>query len=360
MRPTIGVIGGMGNEAMADLAGNLADLPESNQCNFVFYGNSRLAFTPREADEEWNECDDPIVRKHETGRFTAAVLQNCGAVRACLACNDEHSRFREIFAELDVDFVDMIAETGSSAAIDGGVLVLGTKRILNERLYEDSLEATGIEPFQPTAENRSRLMNAIYDPGYGIKSGTVTERAKELISDILREECDRHPTIDTVVLGCTELPLALNTNTIHRLTDSGKIPSHLKFIDPTQVLAEALVADYPERTQISKVSLTAFRGEHLDYHPPFTCRVDSLTMMEEFQSRLINWTIDYFQERDTNVGGSYMHLPTLFFVDHDEPVRLDTDELDITVHEYSTVPGEPDKDIENALCNNYENLSHLI
>jgi hypothetical protein len=46
MDATVGVIGGMGNEAMADLAENMAGRPESDGRRFVLYGNSRQAFTP--------------------------------------------------------------------------------------------------------------------------------------------------------------------------------------------------------------------------------------------------------------------------------------------------------------------------
>lgn len=360
MMPTIGVVGGMGNEAMADLAANLDGMPDSGRYSYVFYGNSRLAFTPKEADGEWERGDDPLLRKRETGGFTTAVLQNCGAVRAGLSCNDEHPRFREIFADLGIEFVDMIAETAATAADEAGVLVLGTKRTLNKKLYDDSLKTAGIDTFQPTAENRSRLMSAIYNPEYGIKTGVVTQRAEKMLCDILSEECDRHPAIDTVVLGCTELPLALNSESVRRLTDSGMLPTHLEFIDPTQVLAKALLSGHSDPTLPSKVSLNAYQGEHLDYHPPFTCRVNSLSMLDDLQSQLVEWTMEYFQERDAQVGGSYMHLPTLFFVDYNEPIPLDTDALNIDVQEYNTVPEEPDRHIEEALRRNFEAVSHLL
>jgi len=360
MMPTIGVVGGMGNEAMADLAAKLNNFSESDEYSYVFYGNSRQAFTPEEADGEWEPGDDPLLRKRETGGFTAAVLQNCGAVRAGLACNGAHPLFRDLFANLETEFVDMIAETATTAADEAGVLVLGTKRTLKKRLYDESLEAAGIATFQPTVENRSRLMDSIYNPEYGIKTGVVTQRASELLCTIISEECDRHPEIDTVVLGCTELPLALNTTSVSRLTDAGMLPDHLEFIDPTEVLAKALLSSGLGGSKPSAVSLSAYQGEHLDYHPPFTCRVDSLTMMDEFQSRLVEWSMDYFQERDAHVGGSYMHMPTLFFVDYNNSIPLDTDALDITVHEYDHVPDEPDTHVQEALRRNFEAVSHLL
>ncbi|MFB6089607.1 MAG: aspartate/glutamate racemase family protein, partial [Halobellus sp.] len=181
MTSTIGVVGGMGNEAMADLAANLDDFDGSADHSYVFYGNSRQAFTPAEADDEWEEGDVPLLRKRHTGEFTAALLEALGAGRVGLACNDAHPLYRDIFADRDAEFVDMIAETARVPDGDDGVLVLGTKRTLQKRIYDDDLEAAGIETFQPTPENRSRLMDVIYDPEFGIKTGEVTERAEGLL-----------------------------------------------------------------------------------------------------------------------------------------------------------------------------------
>lgn len=81
--------------------------------------------------------------------------------------------------------------------------------------------------------------------------------------------------------------------------------------------------------------------------------------MVDLQSKLVEWTAEYFHERDATVGGSYLHLPTLFFVDYDRPIPVDTDELDITVQEYDSVPEEPDAAIERALARNFEQVKDV-
>jgi aspartate/glutamate racemase len=360
MTPTIGIIGGMGNEAMADLAGNIDNITGSEEHRYVLYGNSRQAFTPVEADGEWEKGDEPLLRKRHTGEFTAALLQKLGAVRAGLACNGAHPLFRDIYDGLDTDFVDMIAETAVTTDDDAGVLVLGTKRTLKKRLYDDDLEAAGIDTFQPPPENRGKLMDVIYDPEFGIKTGEITQQAESLLCELIREECGRNPAIDTVVLGCTELPLAINEDSIPRLTDAGALPDHLRFIDPTRVLADALLAGEIDETPPEPISIDSYRGEYLDYHPPFTCAVDSLDNMEVFQSRLIEWTMEYFQSRDAHVGGSYMHMPTLFFVNYDDGPAVKLDGLDITLHRYESIPDEPDEQIEAALRRNFEAVADII
>lgn len=357
MTPTIGVVGGMGNEAMADLAANIASIEGSDEHAYVLYGNSRQAFTPAEADGEWEAGDPPLLRKRQTGAFTATLLQNLGASRIGLSCNGAHPLFRELVGELDAEFVDMIAETAAVPDDDDGVLVLGTKRTLEKRLYDDDLEAAGIETFQPTPGNVDRLMDVIYDPEFGIKTGTVTDRAEALLCELIREECARHPGIDTVVLGCTELPLALSPEAVRRLRHGGALPERLTFIDPTEVLAESLFRGIDGGEPGSAPLSTD--DPHLDYDPPFSCRVGSLTEMVSLQSKLIEWTMEYFDRRGEGVGGSYLHLPTLFFVGYDRPLPIDLDALDITIHEYETVPSEPDAAIRDALERNFDAVSDL-
>jgi len=359
MNSTIGVVGGMGNEAMADLAANVASLDGASDHSYVLYGNSRQAFTPEEADREWEAGDPPLLRKRATGEFTAALLQNLGASRIGLSCNGAHPLFRDIFRDLDAEFVDMIAETARVPASDDGVLVLGTSRTLEKRLYDDDLEAAGVEAFQPTPENVDQLMDVIYDPEFGIKTGTVTDRAEGLLCELIREEYERNPAIDTVVLGCTELPLALTPERVPRLKQAGELPTHLTFVDPTQVLAERLLADVDDETPPS-VPLDVDDSPNLDYDPPFAARVESLSEMVTLQSNLIEWTMEYFADRGASVGGSYLHLPTLFFVDYDRPIPVDLDDFDVTVHDYASVPSEPDETIRRGLERNFERVSHLI
>lgn len=355
MRLNIGVIGGMGNEAMVDLAGNMADRSASDDVQCVLYGNSRQAFTPVEADGEWEEGDPPLQRKRETGKFTAALIHTLGAEVAGLSCNDQHPLFREIYADMDADFVDMIDET-AMAINDHGALVLGTKRTLQERLYDKQLEQRGVSAYQPTPENRERLMQAIYDPEYGIKTGEITDRAREDICDIVTAETERHG-VESVVLGCTELPLLFSDERTPELQSAGAVPEELHFVDPTDILAAALLqAEGPTRS-LSSPDPTEFFGEFCDYHPPFTCVAESLERVAEIQSNIINRTEEYFKRQGDSVVGSYMHVPTLFLVNHDRPNSMPA-ALDITVHD--PMASGFDDEMQEAIAENYESVSEYL
>jgi aspartate/glutamate racemase len=356
MDATVGVIGGMGNEAMADLAENMAGRPESDGRRFVLYGNSRQAFTPAEAGGDWAAGDPPLRRKRRTGEFTAAVIHSLGADVAGLACNDQHPLFREIYAESGANFVDMIDETAATAAGDDGALVLGTKRTLDQRLYDERLERHGVSAYQPTPENRTRLMNAIYDPEYGIKTGQITSRARAQLCEVVTTETERHG-VRNVVLGCTELPLLFSADRITALEAAGHVPSGLRFLDPTDVLARALVNAAPPSESVSPPDPTAFVGEFCDYHPPFACAVDDLSRAADVQSELIERTEAYFERQGKSVTGSYTHLPTLFLVGYERPVSLPNG-LDVPVRD----PADPGfgSAMRTAIAENYDAVAEYL
>jgi aspartate racemase len=92
---------------------------------------------------------------------------------------------------------------------------------------DDALQQTAIQP-------------AIYDPTYGLKAcGQATERAR---SDLmLGVEALRQAGAEAIILGCTELPLALPERELEGLL----------LIDPTLVLARALIREVmPEKLRV--------------------------------------------------------------------------------------------------------------
>lgn len=80
-------------------------------------------------------------------------------------------------------------------------------------------------------EGRALLQNAISNSSYGIKafSSPVTDRAKNDIG--LQAAHLAEKNADCIIMGCTELPLALSG------TDFQGIP----LLDPTKILAESLI-----------------------------------------------------------------------------------------------------------------------
>ncbi|WP_207261500.1 aspartate/glutamate racemase family protein [Desulfovibrio sp. Huiquan2017] len=308
-----GVIGGMGNEAMVDLAEKMARVPGHEKLNYVFYGNSRLAYKPHEVNAAGTDGDATERRKAATARHTAAFMRFLGCGLTGLACNSAHELFRTVMRGSPVRFVDMIEETARSMrGVQGRVLVMGVTSLVESNLYQDALRALGIEAVSPSADSQVKTMAAIYDTQFGIKTGQITEEAENLLCAVLADECQSQDC-NHVILGCTELPLILTPEGCTRFKREGRIPESLHIVDASSVLAETLVST-PCPPPADDAPPVPRPEPETDWFPPASFRVNSLKEMASVQRAIFKQTADYLSARGQSVTGSYLHLPTLFLV----------------------------------------------
>lgn len=115
--------------------------------------------------------------------------------------------------------------------------VLSTNGTRKTGLYKSTLEASGLEVIEPDDDLQNRVHAAIYDKTYGIKSvfSPVSNRAREEILHAITQL--KHAGAQSVILGCTELPLAVPE----------KESSGLTVIDPNRILARALIREIDEK-----------------------------------------------------------------------------------------------------------------
>ena len=87
--------------------------------------------------------------------------------------------------------------------------VLATTGTRTARLYDDALSRYGRAVIHPADGAQAAVMEAVYG-SHGVKAGTQTERTATLLLDAAREVADSGAEL--IVLGCTELPLAVPSN----------------------------------------------------------------------------------------------------------------------------------------------------
>lgn len=309
----IGVIGGLGNEAMVDLAEKLSRIPGHEKRSYVLYGNSRLAYKPHEVGTAGASADAIERRKAATARHTAALMRFLGCGLTGLACNSAHGLFRQVMKNTPVRFVDMIEETARSMrGAQGRVLVMGVTSLVESGIYQNALRALGIDAVSPSADNQAKVMAAIYDTRFGIKTGELTDTAEKFVFEVLADECQRQ-NCGHVVLGCTELPLVITPEGCARFKREGRIPESLRVVDASRVLAEALVST-PCPAPAENAPLPPRPEPETDWFPPASFKVNSLEEMAAVQRTIFKQTADYLSARGQSVTGSYLHLPTLFIV----------------------------------------------
>ncbi|WP_415715058.1 aspartate/glutamate racemase family protein [Maridesulfovibrio sp.] len=309
----IGVIGGLGNEAMVDLAKKIQSVPGYAQNYYVFYGNSRLAYKPHEVGQPWKPEDEPELRKKATAEHSARIMYFLGCGTVGLACNSAHELFREVMPALPLTFVDMIYETAQSlSGIGTKVLVLGVDSLVNSGLYHRALNQYGVQAVSPSAQNMVKVMSSIYDTGFGIKTAKITPEAEKMLCEVITDECERQGC-RAVVLGCTELPLALTAESCACFKRDSLIPHDVKIVDASAVLAGSLV-ESACAGRLPESDLDFSPTVNTDWFPPAVFILDTLEELVEVQSEIIRLTVKHLDEKGTRLKGSYMHLPTLFAV----------------------------------------------
>ena len=309
----IGIIGGLGNEAMVDLVMKIKSIHGHERNSYVVYGNSRLAYKPHEVSQEWKPDDEPEIRKRATAIHTAHIMGYLGCGAVGLACNSAHELFREVVADQPFNFVDMIYETARSISESKEkVLVLGVTSLVESGLYQNALSKYGVEAVKPSPENMNRVMSAIYDTGFGIKTAKITHESEKLLCDVITEEYHKQG-VRSAVLGCTELPLALTSESCIRFKGDGLIPGDMKIVDASVVLAESLL-----KAECSLGTIECECGispdADVDWFSPAVFIVETLEELVEVQSEVIRMTVNYLGTKGLKLEGSYMHLPTLFAV----------------------------------------------
>ena len=156
-------------------------------------------------------------------------LRSMGAEVICMPCNTAHAFVPELTDVLDgVAFVHiveavctLIQERYPETKYVG---VLGTTGTRASKHYDRILAQAGLHIVYPDAPQQDLVMDAIYGK-FGVKSGYLDEPRAQLEPIV---DHVQNLGADVVVLGCTELPLALKH-------------ASLPLIDSNEALARAVL-----------------------------------------------------------------------------------------------------------------------
>lgn len=223
---TIGIIGGMGAAATADLFSKI------------------IAFTDASADQEHVPLliDNNTAIADRTGAIlgtgadpfpelcrSAKRLEAAGAEALIMACNTAHYYYDRLAACINIPFLHMPRETAKRAAELGlqKLALLATSGTIQSGVYSAAFQkgAPGIELLLPSKEEQKEVMHLIYDIVKADRWTTSTE----CFSQLLRSMSERGA--EAFLLGCTELPVAFQRLQFNFVT-----------LDPTAIIAETAVS----------------------------------------------------------------------------------------------------------------------
>ena len=225
MKKTIGILGGMGPLATADLYRMIVESTRADCDNdhIRVYIDSNAANPDRTA-AILRGGTDPVPEMLSALRN----LEKCGADCVIMPCNTAHYFLPRLQAETALPILDMpaIAAARCAELFPGKrACILATKGTLESGVYARALEREGVAFMTPEEAERDELMRLIYDVVKASKPIAPERENWRLLLERLRERGAAY-----FILGCTELPIL-----------SGILGEPGPFVDPSMELAKAAI-----------------------------------------------------------------------------------------------------------------------
>ncbi|MDO4489179.1 MAG: amino acid racemase [Eubacteriales bacterium] len=224
MKKTIGILGGMGPLATADLFKKIIELTDAandqDHVRVIIDSNTNI---PDRTAAILHGGKSPVEELTKSAR----LLENAGADLLIMPCNTAHYFVDYVKEAVNIPVVSII-ESAADKVLSRGfnkAVILATDGTIQAGVYEKIFKEKGIETIYPDEKIQKNVMSIIYE---GVKAGTPREgRMDELTGEInafLKKEAS------VAVLACTELPLAVE---LYGLSGD--------FVDATKSLAEAAI-----------------------------------------------------------------------------------------------------------------------
>lgn len=230
MKKIIGIIGGMGPLATADLFEKIIRATDAaRDQDFPHVIVDCNTDIPDRTAAILSGGEDPVPQLVRSAR----ALEAAGADVLVMPCNTAHWFYDDLCLQIRLPVLHMLRLTADRLEREGvrAVGLLATDGTIRTGIYEELLTGRGIRVIKPDATGQRRVMSAIYD---GVKAGNLAA----IDVPALRRTLDAMTAqgAERFVLGCTELPIVFT-----------RCDLPYPVADPTQILAEAAVsfAGYP-------------------------------------------------------------------------------------------------------------------
>lgn len=223
----IGILGGMGPEATADLYLRIIKATsakrDQDHPRVIIYSNSKV---PDRTAAILGTGSNPMPELIRAGKR----LEEAGADFIIIPCNTAHYFIDLLQKELRVPILHLIKLSAMKSKEFypnvKKVGILATDGTVKSGLYKSAYGEFGIEVLEPTPESQAEVMKAIYQY---IKAGNLIDGGL-LLRSVANELIAAGA--EMIICGCTEVSLVLKEGDL-------TVP----ILDPLQVLAEAAVAE---------------------------------------------------------------------------------------------------------------------
>jgi aspartate racemase len=225
----VGIFGGMGPEATANLYSEIVKLTPAKKDQDHL--PTLIYSLPQVPDRTTciQSGSREIVPYVQEG---VRRLERMGASFIVIPCNTVHYYYDDMQKAVRIPVLHMINETVDAVQREHPqcktVGLLATNGTVRSKLYENAFLAKGIRVVYPDDQCQQ---NCVMSAVYSIKSGGAKEKQAQLLARAADDVTKKGAGV--IVLGCTEIPLAFDTSR-----------ARLPVVNATRVLAQAAIREY--------------------------------------------------------------------------------------------------------------------
>ena len=248
----IGILGGMGTQAGLDFCNKLAKSSIGKNAQqyplFVLYNKSNVPGRP-ENIHKYNK----VLKSLYAG---CLMLKKSKCNFIVIPCNTAHHWYGDLQKKIKIPIINMPKEvylhTKKRCNKNAKIGILATEGTLKTGVYNKFFD----KDFHLISPTKSLQVNSINKAIKFVKMGKINEAEKAIrpaVNYLIKIDCKK------IILGCTELPMAILTFKSFR-----KIKLSKTFLDPNLILAEISMKMYKNL----KLKLNSYLYNLLNFHFP--------------------------------------------------------------------------------------------
>ena len=245
----IGILGGMGTQAGLDFCNKLAMLNRGKSDQeyplFMLYNKSNIPGRPESIGVQTKLLSTIPRNSKNTKKYNSvlkSLLEGCksleksGCKFIVIPCNTAHYWYDDLQKKINIPIINMPKEvfkhTQKKCSKNSKIGLLATEGTLKTKIY-DRLFEKNFQLIKPTDALQKNSVNKTIKY---VKMGNVKLAEKSIrksINYLLKMKCKK------IILGCTELPIAIFAFKSFKKVKLSKI-----FLDPNLILATSSMTKY--------------------------------------------------------------------------------------------------------------------
>jgi len=248
----IGILGGMGTQAGLDFCNKLAVLNrgkiDQEYPLFLLYNKSNIPGRPESIGVQTGNLSNRLVSKKSNKKYLTvlkSLLRGCRLLQKnkckfiVIPCNTAHYWYDDLKKKINIPIINMPKEvfkiTKKRCKKNSKIGLLATEGTLKTGVYNKIFD----KDYKLIFPNQDLQTESVNKAIKLVKLGNVKAASKIIepaIKYLIKKKCKK------IILGCTELPIAIFAYKSFKKVKSSKI-----FLDPNLILAESSMAKYKSK-----------------------------------------------------------------------------------------------------------------